>query len=97
MVSIKEMIIESMMNESTTRDYVDNVMSTSLKRNGVVAKVTKKIGFTSYAVGPWTIINDGVGIAVKKDGKEVEYFGTPKLDYKKAVEMVSEEITHQPK
>jgi hypothetical protein len=80
---------EDELDESSTRDYVDNIMPRSLKKAGVEAKVTKKTGYTSYKIGDFEIVNDGVGIKVKKGGKEVRYFSKPKLDYKQAVEMVS--------
>lgn len=91
MKTLKEMILESVLNEANNvRSYVDNVIGKELKKQGVFAKVSNKIGFTSYSVGKWTVINDGTAIIVKKDGKEVEYFNTPKLDYKKAIEMIQE-------
>lgn len=80
---------EEEMDESSTRDYVDNIMPKALKKAGVDCKVSKKTGYTSYKCGDYEIVNDGVGIKVKEGGKEVRYFNKPKLDYKKAVEMVS--------
>ena len=76
------------LEEGSTRDYVDNILPRSLKRAGIECKVSKKVGYTSYKCGDFEIINDGVGIKVKENGKEIKYYSTPKLDYKKAVDDV---------
>ena len=80
-------------NEST-RDYVDNILPKTLKKAGVKCNITKKQSYTLYDCGNgYEIINNGVGIEVKKDiprGKEVFYYNKPRLDYKKVVSQVSE-------
>jgi hypothetical protein len=80
-------------NEST-RDYVDNILPKALKKAGVKCNIIKKQSYTSYDCGNgYQIINNGVGIEVKKDiprGKDVFYYNKPRLDYKKAVSQVSE-------
>lgn len=80
------------LNESSTRDYVDNILPKALKKAGIPCKVSKKAGYTSYKCGDYEIINDGVGIKVKENGKEVAYYSKPKLDYKKAVQQVNEDV-----
>jgi hypothetical protein len=77
------------LDESSTRQYVDNILPKALKKAGVAFKTSEKTGYTAYKTDKYEIINDGVGIKVKEGGKEVRYFNKPKLDYKKAIEMVS--------
>lgn len=88
--STKEVIGES------TRDYVDNLLPKALKKAGINCKVTKKQSYTSYDCGNgYEIVNNGVGIDVKKDiprGKDVTYYSKPRLDYKKVVQQVSESV-----
>lgn len=79
------------LNESSTRQYVDNLLPKALKKAGIDCKVTEKTGYTAYKCGDFEIINDGVGIKVKQGGKEVRYFSKPKLDYKEAVQLVAGE------
>ena len=88
--SMKKESVE--LTESSTRDYVDNIMPRALKKAGIDCKVSKKAGYTSYKCGDYEIVNDGVGIKVKENGKEVAYYSKPKLDYKKAVEKINEEV-----
>ena len=80
------------LEESSTRDYVDNILPKALKKAGIDSKVSKKAGYTSYKCGDYEIVNDGVGIKVKENGKEVAYYSKPKLDYKKAIEKINEEV-----
>jgi hypothetical protein len=88
--SMKKESVE--LTEASTRDYVDNIMPRALKKAGIECKVSKKAGYTSYKYGDYEIVNDGVGIKVKENGKEVAYYSKPKLDYKKAVEKINEEV-----
>ena len=85
---------ESVNISESTRDYVDNILPKALKKAGVNCNITKKQGYTSYDCGNgYQIINNGVGIEVKKDiprGKDVFYYNKPRLDYKKVVSQVSE-------
>jgi len=77
--------------EESTQDYVNNVLPKALKKAGINCRPVRKAGYTSYDCGNgYEIVNDGVGIKVKKDGKEVDYYSKPRLDYKKAVAQVSE-------
>lgn len=76
-------------NNSSDRDYIDNRLKTTFGKEGFKLPKngpTVKIGYTLW---PFTdgfeVINDGISIKVKKDGKELAYFDKPKLDYKKAV------------
>lgn len=71
--------------EGSTREYVDNLMPKILKKEGIDFKVDKKTGYTSYKCGDNEIINDGVGIKVKKGGEEIYYSNRPKLYMKDAV------------
>lgn len=71
--------------ESTT-EYVDNRLTTLFKKQGLTPKIKKEIGYTKYSFeNNVDIINDGVGISVKRKGKEIEYFDKPKMDYTKAI------------
>lgn len=93
MTTIRNMILEAVMSEAiqTNRDKVDNLLDREMKRHGIHGvKVNRKIMATIYTIGKWKIVSDGQGIEVHKNGKEVRYFGSPMLDYKKAVEMVQE-------
>lgn len=76
------------LNESSTRQYVDKQLPKALKKAGVEFKTTEKLGYTSYKCGDFEIINDGVGIKVKENGKEIKYYSKPKLDYKQAAQDV---------
>lgn len=76
-------------NNGSDRDYIDNRLKTTFGKEGFKLPKngpTVKIGYTLW---PFTdgfeVINDGISIKVKKDGKELAYFDKPKLDYKKAV------------
>lgn len=77
---------ESELAESDNRDYMKNVLSRHLNHNKVQHKVTSAVGYDRFHVGPKTYIShDGQGLSVHHDGKEAHYFGSPKMDYKKAV------------
>jgi len=74
------------LNEST-RDYVNKRLKDTLRKEGMGFKVDKKTGFDKYLLdNDVSIINDGVGVSVKVNNKEVYYGDTPKLDYKKAID-----------
>ena len=82
-------------NENT-QDYVNDHLSRALRQVGINCKVVEKAGYTSYDCGNgYVIVNDGAGIAVKKDGKEVDYISQPRLDYGKAVELVSADVQEE--
>ena len=76
---------------SNTQDYVNHLLSKALRKAGIDCKVDKKINHTSYyCANGYVIVVDGVGITVMKDGEEVDYISQPRLDYRKAVDLVQE-------
>jgi|GEM_PF-4162363 len=85
----------------SVQDYVDNRLATEFKKNGfnlTKNSFTKKMGYSVWSLEDnYEVINDGVGIKIKKDGKEIEYFDKPKLSYKDAVEFLSKEIMNESK
>ena len=91
---------EGMATESTsnTQDYVNHLLSKALRQAGISCKVVKKIGQTTYYCdNGYVIVNDGVGITVMKNSEEEVYIGQPRLNYRKAVELVSTEVQQEAK
>jgi len=88
---VEEMDDLGMAVESTsnTQVVINHLLPKALRQAGIDCKVVKKIGYTSYNCGNgYEIVNNGVGITVKKDGKEVSYIDQPRLNYRQAVELV---------
>lgn len=78
--SVLKTLKDSMISESSARDYVDNRIAAVLKKAGISAKVKKEIGYTKYTLpSGQTITNDGQTVDVKKAGKTVKSFFKPKL------------------
>lgn len=79
-------------NNNSDRDYIDNRLKTTFGKEGFKLPKngpTVKIGYTLWPfTGGFEVINDGISIKVKKDGKELAYFDKPKLEYKKAVDFL---------
>jgi len=91
---------EGMTTESTsnTQDYVNHLLSKALRQAGISCKVVKKIGQTTYYCdNGYVIVNDGVGITVMKNSEDEVYIGQPRLNYRKAVELVSTEVQQEAK
>lgn len=87
--------LNDIVNENgSVKDYVDNVLIKSLKKEKIEPIVKKEVGYIKYIFdNGYSIVNDGVGIEVKdKSDKEIEYFDTPKLDYKKAIDLVLKKL-----
>lgn len=82
-------------NENT-QDYVNDHLSRALRQAGISCKVVKKIGQTTYYCdNGYVIVNDGVGITVMKNSEDEVYIGQPRLNYRKAVELVSTEVQEE--
>ena len=90
---------KALLEDNSVRDYVDNRLEKEFKKNGFKLPEngpTVKIGYTVWPfMNDYEVINDGVGIKIKKDGKEVKYFDNPKLSYKDAVEFLSNSIMNE--
>lgn len=83
----------------SVRDYIDKRLETSFKKQGFNLPKngpTVKIGYTLWPfTDGYEVVNDGVGIKVKKDGKELEYFDNPKLNYNKAVDFLVKKMLNE--
>lgn len=85
--------LQKLLSESSTRDYAFKQLTMHIKKLGLPKpKIAKSIGFDKFTFGDLSIVSDGVGIVVKQNGKELQYYGNPKLDYKRAVQLVSDSI-----
>lgn len=75
--------------EGSVRDYVNDRLNFALKKEGFGKVVQQdKIGYTKFPFDyDLSIVNDGVGVEVKQGNKSLYYGDTPKLDYKKAIEI----------
>ena len=86
---------------SSVQDYVNDRLESELRKDGFNLPKngpTKKMGYSVWSfMDGYEIVNDGVGIKIKKDGKEVKYFDKPKLSYKDAVEFLSNAIMNESK
>jgi len=89
----KKQKMEETLEEGSTKEYVDKQLKIGLRsgRAPEVESVEKKAGYTHYKFeNGKEIVNDGVGITVKFDGKEIAYYDKPKLNYKSALAKISE-------
>ena len=91
MKKFSEFIVEV----SSPREYVDARLKNAFKKSNFSDKVSGPVTKQGYSLwkidNSFEVINDGVGIKLKKDGKEIRYFDKPKLDYKKVIEILSKE------
>ena len=91
----KKQKMEETLEEGSTKEYVDKQLKMGLRsaRAPEVTSVDKKTGYTHYKFeNGKEIVNDGVGITVKFDGKEIAYYDKPKLNYKNALAKISEDL-----
>lgn len=83
----------------SVRDYVDKRLESLFKKEGFSLPKngpTVKIGYTLWPFADgYEVVNDGVGIKVKKDGKELMYFDNPKLNYNKAVNFLVKKMLNE--
>jgi hypothetical protein len=83
-------MFKELFTESSWRDDIDKLIVKLLDRHSIQYKKDKKLGYTVYDLdNGLRVVNDGVGISIKKDGKEIFYGDTLKMDYKKILDYYS--------
>ena len=87
------------LTEGSVKEYVDERLKKSFAKEGVQVKPIIKIGFTKYVFSAHPsdieLVNDGVNLIVKQDGKELEVYDNIKLNYSKCVSFILDKIENK--
>lgn len=87
------MKFKDFLDEGPVKDYVNDKLESALRDAGIGFKLVNKMGYTEFSLpNSLSIVNDGVGISIQQNSKEMKYFDRPKLSYNEAIKFVLKEM-----